>query len=85
MFKIVRDNRDGYVDYMKKLVSIKSLTCKEGDLANFLLEDFKELGVDEAFIDGAGNVVAIVRGAGKGPNVLLNGHLDAVPEGNLDN
>jgi putative selenium metabolism hydrolase len=85
MFKIVEDHRDDYVEFMKKLVSIKSWTCQEGTLAQFLLEEFQKMDVDEAFIDGAGNMVAIVRGEGKGPNIILNGHLDAVPEGNLDN
>lgn len=85
MFKIVQDNRNDFVELMKKLVSIKSLTSQEGALAQFLLEEFQKIGVDEAFIDGTGNVVAIVRGEGKGPNVLLNGHMDVVPEGNLEN
>jgi len=85
MYKVVKDRKDDYVEFMKKLISIKSLTCEEGDLAKFLLGEFQKMGVDEAFIDGAGNVVAIMRGEGKGPNIMLNSHLDAVPEGNLDN
>lgn len=85
MYKIVQDNRDDFVEFMKKMISIKSLTCKEEELAKFLLGEFQKMGVDDAFIDGAGNVVAIVRGEGKGPNILLNGHLDHVPEGNLEN
>ncbi len=85
MFKVVQENKNGYVEFMKKLISIKSLTCQEEELAKFLLKEFQDMGVDEAFIDGAGNMVAIVRGEGKGPNILLNGHMDAVPEGNLDN
>lgn len=85
MFKVVEENRNDYVEFMKKLISIKSLTCNEEALAKFLVEEFQKMGVDEAFIDGAGNVVAILRGEGKGPNILLNGHMDAVPEGNLEN
>ena len=57
---------------MKKLISIKSLTCEEGNLAKFLLGEFQKLGVDEAFIDAAGNVVAIIRGEGKGPNIMCD-------------
>lgn len=85
MLKVVQDSKNEYIELMKKLVSIKSLTCQEGDLADFLMEYFKEVGVDEQFIDGAGNMVAIVRGEGTGPNIMLNGHMDAVPEGSLEN
>ena len=85
MYKVVQDNKNDFVEFMKKMISIKSLTCEEGDLAKFLLDEFQKMGVDEAFVDGAGNVIAIVRGEGKGPNILLNGHMDAVPEGSLDN
>jgi putative selenium metabolism hydrolase len=85
MLKIVQDNRNDYVEFMKKLISIKSLTSQEKNIADFLLEEFQKMGVDEAFIDGTGNVVAVIRGEGTGPNVMLNGHLDAVPEGSLEN
>jgi len=85
MLKIVQDNRNDYVEFLKKLISIKSLPCEEKKVADFVLEEFRNAGVDEAFIDGAGNVVAIIRGEGTGPNILLNGHLDNVPPGSLEN
>jgi hypothetical protein len=34
------------------------------------------MGFDEAWIDGIGNVIGILKGSGKGPNVMLNTHLD---------
>lgn len=85
MFKVVEERRDDYVEFMKKLVSYKSLTCQEEGVAKFLLEEFQKIGGCEAFLDGAGNVVAIIKGEGTGPNILLNGHMDVVPEGTLDN
>lgn len=86
MLKVVQDTRDGFVELMKDMISIKSYTCEEKEFADFLLARLSKVeGVDEAFIDGAGNMCAIIRGDGTGPNVLLNGHMDAVFEGNLDN
>jgi len=85
MLKVVEDSKNEYLELMKKLISIKSLTCQEGEIAEFILEFFKNLGIEETFVDGAGNVVAVIRGEGRGPNILLNGHMDAVPEGRLEN
>jgi putative selenium metabolism hydrolase len=86
MLKVVENTKDSFVDLMKDMISTKSLTCAEGDFAKLLLDRLGKVeGVDECFADGAGNVCAIIRGAGEGPNILLNGHMDAVDEGNLDN
>lgn len=72
--------RDEYIAFARKTVSFRSLPGEEKPLADFFLKEFEKLGV-EAFRDGAGNVLAVLRGAGGGPNVMLNGHLDIVPEG----
>ena len=85
MFKVVEESRNDYVEFMKQMISTKSLTCHEDELAKFLLEKLQKVGGCEAFIDGAGNVVGIIKGEGTGPNILLNGHMDAVPEGSLEN
>jgi putative selenium metabolism hydrolase len=76
--------RDEYVEFAKKVTSFRSLPGEEKPLADFFLKEFDKLGV-EAFRDGAGNVLAVLRGRGGGPNVMLNGHLDIVPEGELKN
>ena len=85
MLKIVQNNREEYIEFLKNMVAIESLPGEEKAVADFILAEFKKSGVDEAFVDGAGNVVAILRGEGTGPNILLNGHMDVVPPGSLDN
>jgi len=85
MFKIVQENREDYLAFLKKLVSINSQPGEEKNVAEFILEEFKKIDGVEAFIDGAGNVIAVIRGDGRGPNVMLNGHMDVVPPGSLDN
>lgn len=84
MLKYVLDNRDEYIKFLQNIVSFKSLPGEEKELAEFILNELQKLPIDEAFIDGAGNVVGIIYGEGKGPNILLNGHMDIVPEGNMD-
>ena len=85
MLQIVQENREAFIELIKRMIATDAQTCKEGDLAKLIVEEFKKAGVDEAFIDGVGNAVAVIRGEGKGPNVMFNGHLDRVPAGNLEN
>jgi len=86
MLKVVENRRDNFIDLMKEMISIRSYTCEEKEFAEMLMNRLSGLpGVDEAFIDGAGNMCAIIRGEGNGPAVMLNGHMDAVFEGNLEN
>ncbi|MDR1514254.1 MAG: M20/M25/M40 family metallo-hydrolase [Synergistaceae bacterium] len=80
---IISDSmKKAYVEYLRELIRRPSETAKEGEIALFIFESLKRLGV-ETYIDIAGNVVGELN-CGDGPTVLLNGHLDAVNEGNLD-
>ena len=85
MIEIAEDIHDDLVRFTQKLIRIPSYTGKERELAELLLGALKDIGVDEAFIDGIGNVVGVIRGQGNGPNILMNGHLDIVPPGNIEN
>lgn len=62
-------------EFLKKLVSISSPTGEEKEVAGFLVNKFEDYGVD-AIIDDVGNVIA--KKSGKGPNILLAGHMDTV-------
>lgn len=73
-----------WLDFTSRVVGFRSLPGEEGPIADFFLAAFAAMGV-EAFSDEAGNVIAILRGEGRGPNIMLNGHLDVVTEGSLEN
>ncbi len=85
MLEIVRKNEADWIRFTKDLVDIQSLTGNEKQLADFMLKSLKGIGFQDSFIDGAGNVVAVLRGTGRGPDVMLNGHLDVVPAGDVTN
>lgn len=85
MYKIVKDNIDNYVDFMKNLISFKSYSSEEKEIAAYILGEFQKMSIDEAFIDGIGNAVGVIRGTGEGPNILMISHMDAVPEDSLEN
>lgn len=68
-------------DFLRDLIRIHSLSGKEGPLAARVLQEWRALGFSEAFTDGAGNALGVVRGQEQGPGWLLVTHLDHVHEG----
>jgi putative selenium metabolism hydrolase len=76
-----------YADYtatnLSQLIVHKSLSTKEKEVAITLQQQLLEAGVDEARIDGLGNVIGRI---GNGPKILaFDGHIDVVDLGNLSN
>lgn len=84
MIESVKEIKDDLVNFTQEMIRIPSLTGDEGQLANAILTKLQSFEVDEAFIDGIGNVCAVIHGTEEGLNVLMNGHLDVVPGGNRD-
>jgi len=85
MLRIIENMRNELVRFTQEIIRIPSLTGDEGELSKIVLEKLKEINIDDAFIDDIGNVIGIIRGEDKGPNIMLNGHLDVVPSGDLEN
>ena len=85
MLKAVADLQEEIVEFTREIIKIQSFTGEEGEFADCLLQKLQEFEVDEAFIDGIGNVVGLINGDETGTNVMLNGHLDIVPAGNIEN
>ena len=68
--------RQGLIEFYRRCVQIQSFSDEEGELANYILGVMKELDYDEAYIDGAGNVVGRV---GDGDTVIhFDSHMDTV-------
>ena len=71
---------DGAIGFAQDLIRIPSLPGHEGPLAERVIQEMKDLGYDEAYLDEVGNAVGILKG-GPGPSVMLSAHLDMVAEG----
>jgi len=68
---------------LSKLIRIKSLSKEEKEVQIELLNQMKKAGFDEVRIDGLGNVIGRI---GNGSKILaIDGHMDTVDIGNLDN
>ncbi|HEY4307163.1 MAG TPA: M20/M25/M40 family metallo-hydrolase [Gemmatimonadaceae bacterium] len=65
-----------------ELTQIPAPPFKESARAAEFKKRLESVGLKNVHIDGVGNVIAMRPGTGKGPTVLLQGHLDTVfPEG----
>jgi succinyl-diaminopimelate desuccinylase len=80
---------DEVVRLASDLIGIESHSAtpgREAAISSFLVEWFLSRGVDAKLVpalDGRPNVVARVDLGGPGPALLLNGHLDTVPAGDM--
>jgi len=75
--------RDYTATNLSKLVQIKSLSTGEKEVQLELKRQMKEAGFDEVKIDGLGNVIGRI---GNGKTILaIDGHMDTVDMGNLEN
>jgi putative selenium metabolism hydrolase len=85
--KTIYDLAKKYQDYtsqnLSKLIQQKSLSTTEKGMAEALKAMMIEAGFDEAKIDGLGNVIGRI---GNGKKVIaIDGHIDTVDIGNIEN
>ena len=67
------------------LVEIPSVTLEEAQVCSYFEEQLRDLGLEvdvREVTPGRANLYARIPGTGKGPALLLNGHLDTIPIGN---
>ncbi len=72
-------NRDRLVEWASKAISIPSFTGSEEEMGRFVELTFKELGLQvqwQQVEEGRANVLGTLSGAGGGPALMFNGHMD---------
>ena len=72
-------NRDRLVEWASKAISIPSFTGSEEEMARFVEQSFEELGLRvqwQQVEEGRANVLGTLSGAGGGPALMFNGHMD---------
>jgi len=87
IYQKINELAEKYKDYtaenLSKLVQIKSLSLGEKEVQLELKRQMEEAGFDEVSIDGLGNVIGRI---GNGKNILaIDGHMDTVDMGNMEN
>jgi putative selenium metabolism hydrolase len=66
--------------FLQDLVRIPSLSTHEEAVALRLADEMRNAGFDEVWTDRIGNVIGRI-GAGRGPKLLFDGHMDTVDVG----
>jgi tripeptide aminopeptidase len=78
----IRADDDRALAEQKRITEIPAPPYKEQVRAEYYLKRLIELGFKDASIDAEGNVVALRKGSGGGPKLVVSAHLDTVfPEG----
>lgn len=78
-----KEYRNYTAENLSRIIKMKSLSGGEKDVAYTIKEMMEEAGFDEARIDGLGNVIGRI---GNGKKVIaIDGHIDTVDMGNLEN
>jgi acetylornithine deacetylase len=75
----IRIDRDRLVDWASRAIDTPSFTGSEQAMAELMRETFVELGLAvqwQQVEDGRPNVLGIREGAGGGPSLMFNGHMD---------
>jgi tripeptide aminopeptidase len=78
----IKADDDRALAEQKRITEIPAPPYKEKVRADYYLKRFQELGFADASIDAEGNVIALRKGSGGGPRLVVSAHLDTVfPEG----
>ena len=72
-------------DHAERLVRVPSVTLQEEEVCRLYHEQLQDLGLEvdvREVTPGRDNLYARIRGVGGGPTLMLNGHLDTIPNPN---
>jgi acetylornithine deacetylase len=76
---MVKVDRDRLVETASRLIDVHSFTGDEENMARLMVELYGELGLHvqwQQVEEGRANALGTWRGAGAGPSLMFNGHMD---------
>ncbi len=83
IFSLAKKYENYTAQNLSKLIQLKSLSSGEKDVADLINKMMDEAGFDETRIDGLGNIIGKI---GNGKKIIaIDGHIDTVDVGNIDN
>jgi succinyl-diaminopimelate desuccinylase len=74
---------EALLDFTRRIIAIPSLSLEEKAVAEAIAAEMTRLGFEAVTVDGLHNVTGRLRGAGGGPTLLLNGHMDHAATGTM--
>lgn len=79
----IDENRQQCIEFLQQVISIPSPSYEEKEEAMFLAAKMREFGFDIAKTDATSNAIGLIPGKGAGRSLLMNGHIDHVPVGDM--
>lgn len=77
-FSAIDDERDRILREWTAITEINAPSGQERERASSIERLLRQCRLEQIHYDGAGNLIAVRRGAGRGPTVVLDAHLDTV-------
>ncbi|MGH7801708.1 MAG: M20/M25/M40 family metallo-hydrolase [Thermodesulfobacteriota bacterium] len=77
-FEYVDNSRDEILREWITITEINAPSGKERERAAYIEKLLRQLGLQEIHYDSAGNLIAVRKGTGSGPVVVIDAHLDTV-------
>ena len=81
----VRDHRDDAIRVLQDFIRVPSPSGQEKACGEKLAEAMRTAGFDTAKVDALGDAMGVLKGSGGGRSILMNGHIDHVPVGDMVN
>ena len=79
----VKGHTDESLSLLGELIRIPSLSRQEMACGERVAEAMHVVGFDSARVDSLGDAMGTIKGSGGGRSLLLNGHIDHVPPGDM--
>lgn len=81
---IVEEGRDHAISFLQRMIRTPSPSGREANAAAVVAEEMRAVGFDSVVVDRLDDAMGIINGSGSGRSILFNGHLDHVPEGEME-
>jgi tripeptide aminopeptidase len=81
LFAFVEKNKEAIITEWSQLTEIPAPSGYEEKRARYMKSQFESLGLDETYVDQAGNVIGIWKGTDGGKKIVLSAHMDTVFQG----
>ena len=83
IFESVERRREEAVSFLQELIRTPSPSGQEAEAAEVAAEKMRTVGFEAVRVDRLNDVMATLKGASGGRSLMLNGHLDHVPVGDM--
>jgi len=77
------ENTERAIEFLQEMIRTPSPSEEEEELAKLVASRMSEWGYDTSTIDELGDALGVIKGMGEGRSLLMNGHIDHVPVGNM--